>query len=94
MKKRGAKPQDPLFYKQLYHKLLMERIKDRIRGLENNDFVPEDFTVPGSLEILKHLNSLGVICFLASGTDQEYVFHEASLLGLNSYILIKYLVIY
>lgn len=63
----------------------MERIKDRIKGLENNDFVPEDFTVPGSLEILKHLNSLGVICFLASGTDQEYVFYEASLLGLNSY---------
>ena len=85
IEKRGGQPLEPLAYKDEYHDRLMERIKDRIRDLEQKKISPESMAVPGSLEFVKQLKARGIQCFLASGTDEKYVLHEAELLELPPY---------
>lgn len=85
IQKRGGAPKDPLEYKQEYHDLLMEHIHGRLNGLRGGDIQPEDMTVPGSLGALRDLHQRGVTCFLLSGTDENYVLDEASLLGITPY---------
>ena len=43
--------------------------------------------VRGALEWLKIFNSRGIKCYLASGTDERYVFEEVELLGLESFFV-------
>ncbi|MEI7844839.1 MAG: HAD hydrolase-like protein [Chloroflexota bacterium] len=83
--KRGGTPLDPMLYKNEYHDRLMERIKNRILDLEQKKTSPESMAVPGSIEFVKKLHANGIKCFLASGTDEKYVIHEAELLGLAPY---------
>jgi phosphoglycolate phosphatase len=83
--KRGGAPLDPMEYKNEYHERLLERIKNRISDLEQKIVTPESMAVPGSLEFIKRLHVNGIQCFLASGTDEKYVLHEAELLGLPPY---------
>ncbi len=85
IKKRGGTPLDPLAYKNEYHERLMQRIKNRISDLEQKTIPPELMAVPGSIEFIKQLHANGIKCFLASGTDEKYVLHEAGLLGLPPY---------
>lgn len=82
---RGGKREDPLVYKQHYHNLLMERIKNRIKGLQDGSIKPAEMTVHGSLQALEDIFQAGIKCFLASGTDKKYVFNEADLLGITGY---------
>jgi phosphoglycolate phosphatase-like HAD superfamily hydrolase len=83
--KRGGTPLEPLAYKNEYHDRLMQRIKYRIADLERKQASPESMAVPGALEFVKQLHANGIKCFLASGTDEKYVLHEADLLGLFPY---------
>jgi phosphoglycolate phosphatase len=83
--KRGGTPIDPLAYKNEYHERLLERIKDRISDLEQKKTSPESMSVPGALAFVRQLHERGIKCFLASGTDEKYVLHEAELLGLPAY---------
>jgi phosphoglycolate phosphatase len=83
--KRGGTPLEPLAYKNEYHERLMERIKHRLADLEQKKISPESMAVPGALEFVKQLHANGIKCFLASGTDEKYVLHEAELLGLPPY---------
>ena len=46
---------------------------------------PEQYLVPGSLELLDYLRSQGLDLYLASGTDHEYVQEEAAALGVSDY---------
>ncbi len=85
IKIRGGKPAPPLAYKDQYHQRLMNRIINRLEGLRKGDLQPEDFVVPGSLEALEEISNSGVKCFLASGTDEKFVFDEANLLGVSGY---------
>jgi phosphoglycolate phosphatase-like HAD superfamily hydrolase len=85
IEKRGGAARDPLEYKKMYHNLLWERIRDRISNLESGSLSPEEMLVPGSALFLEELRSLGVICYLASGTDEVYVKREADLLGITKY---------
>lgn len=85
IEKRGGKPEDPLVYKQHYHGLLMEKIKSRIKGLQEGRIRPVKMTVQGSLQALEDIGQAGIKCFLASGTDEKYVFNEAELLGITGY---------
>ena len=85
IKKRGGKPLEPIVYKDQYHDLLMERIIDRLRGLRSGSLTPEEMSVPGALQAIKTITEAGVICFLASGTDEKYVLDEANLLGITPY---------
>ncbi|MDY6873409.1 MAG: HAD hydrolase-like protein [Chloroflexota bacterium] len=85
IEKRGGEPQDPLVYKNRYHDLLIARIQHRLDGLRAGSLTPEELTVPGALDALRMITDAGVRCFLASGTDEKYVFDEADLLGVTPY---------
>lgn len=83
--KRGGTPKDPVEYKKQYLDLLWDRIKGRVAELEKGEAAPEKYVVPGALEMLKSLKERGLKMYLASGTDQEYMRHEADLLGVTRY---------
>lgn len=85
IEKRGGTPPDPLVYKNMYHERLMNHIQGRIEKLNTNSVDPSEMMVPGSLDFLQLLAKKGIVCYLASGTDEIYVLEEASLLGITKY---------
>lgn len=85
IRQRGGTPRDPLDYKSEYHDLLMARIAERRHGLADGSVSRKNFMVTGSLEILTGLRERGVVIYIASGTDEEYVREEARLLGLDAF---------
>ncbi|MBA4421283.1 MAG: haloacid dehalogenase [Anaerolinea sp.] len=82
---RGGEAKDPFFYKNMYNERLNNHIQSRIESLKANEIAPEELVVPGALDWLKRLKNRGVHCYLASGTDEKYVFEESALLGLPPY---------
>ena len=82
---RGGDANDPLYYKTMYNERLNEHIKQRIAALKNGRISPEEVSVPGAFDWLKILKARGVHCYLASGTDEKFVFEESELLGLPPY---------
>lgn len=82
---RGGTPLEPLEYKHEYHSLLWRRISGRVASLESGTVTPEPLTVPGSRELLEHLEARGVPLYLASGTDLVYVQNEVRALGLADF---------
>jgi phosphoglycolate phosphatase len=85
VRQRGGNPLDPLEYKWMYLHRLWERIKGRIAALRSEQMTPEEMMVPGALAMIKAVQARGVTCYLASGTDEPYVFDEAAALGLTPY---------
>ena len=83
--KRGGTAEEPVVYKHMYLDRLMGKIKGRIEDLETGRISPETWLVPGSIELLEGLKDRGLKMYLASGTDDKYVKHEASILGLEKY---------
>lgn len=83
--KRGGPERDPLEYKNEYHRRLLEKIDYRRKGLASGDIKPEEYLVPGSVEIIGLLLDRDVDIYLASGTDEVYVKEEVALLGLDGY---------
>ncbi|OHB67011.1 MAG: haloacid dehalogenase [Planctomycetes bacterium RBG_13_63_9] len=83
VRRRGATPQEPTVYKQMYHDRLMQRIAGRREALRSGKTSPEEMLVPGSLQILDALQEKNVALYVASGTDEQYVFEEVCLLGLE-----------
>lgn len=81
--RRGGKHIDPGEYKKEYLRRLEMRIADRKKGLENGSLSPNDLAVKGSVEFIKALRKAGIRCFLASGTDEDAVIYEASLIGVK-----------
>ncbi|MFA5698192.1 MAG: PfkB family carbohydrate kinase [Sphaerochaeta sp.] len=68
-------------YKDVYNKELLAMIADKKEGVQHNTIAPTDVTMAGSIEFLHYLHQKGVKLYLASGTDQDDVIHEATLLG-------------
>lgn len=85
VKKRGVQPLTPGEYKAEYLRRLAEKIRDKKEALANGNAKPADYAVPGSIAYLKKLCDMGVKCYCASGTDEEDVIYEASLLGVKDY---------
>lgn len=85
IKKLGGTPEDPQVYKDEYHRRLLIRIDDRLKGLEEGSTDPETLTVPGTYELLSMLKKHGLTLYLASGTDETYVRSEARLLKVDHY---------
>ena len=81
IEKRGGTPKEPLAYKDLYNSLLLPIVNERIARLERGELCAEALRVPMSLEFMDTLRQRGVSLYLASGTDIEFVRHEAELLG-------------
>ena len=85
IEKRGGVPKQPLEYKDLYNSLLLPTVDERIAKLERGEIDAADLRVPMSLEFLQSLQKRGIKRYLASGTDVEFVRHEAGLLGAAPY---------
>jgi phosphoglycolate phosphatase-like HAD superfamily hydrolase len=85
VRRRGGKPREPLEYKHQYHDRLMARIRDRLAALESGQARADEWTVPGSHDLLRNLHDRGVVLYLASGTDIAFVRREAELLQVASY---------
>lgn len=81
IEKRGGKPKAPLAYKDEYNRRLLPVVERRIAELAAGTLPAETLRVPMALEFLQSLRALGVNCYLASGTDVEFVRNEAELLG-------------
>ena len=82
---RGGKPLEPLAYKERYHDLLMQRIQGRRDALRDGMTAPEEMLVPHTFALLEGLKSRGAKMYLASGTDENYVQEEVSLLTLDRF---------
>lgn len=83
--KRGGQPLEPLAYKHEYHARLMRRIQGRLDALTSKSATPDDWTVPGSHDILTRLRERGLDLYLASGTDVAFVKRETELLDLTRF---------
>ena len=81
---RGGQPEDPLAYKEEYHRRLLEHIEGRYEALREGTN-PNELLVPGSINLLQALREYGVQLHLASGTDDAFVKEEARLLGLSPF---------
>lgn len=83
--RRGGTPKEPVVYKKIYLDRLMDKIKTRIEDLEAGRVSPEQWLVPGSRALLEGLKERGLTMYLASGTDDAYVKHEARILQVDHY---------
>jgi phosphoglycolate phosphatase-like HAD superfamily hydrolase len=83
--RRGGQPEDPKVYKKMYLDRLWTVIKDRVEALRSGQASPEQYLVPGSRQLLEALKARGLVLYLASGTDQEFVRDEAGLLDITRY---------
>lgn len=86
IEKRGGKPKDPLLYKDEYNSRLLPIVEKRISDLSNGNIPPDSLRVPNSFEFLKKLYEMDLKCYLASGTDIEFVKNEAELLKVAKYL--------
>jgi phosphoglycolate phosphatase-like HAD superfamily hydrolase len=59
----------------------------RIKGLMNGEIKPDEMMIMGARNFLEELHRRGVIMYLASGTDHEYVLKEASALKISQYFV-------
>ena len=73
IEKRGGAPKDPLAYKDEYNRRLLPVVEERIAGLAAGTLSADPLRVPMSLEFLQSLREMGISCYLASGTDVEFV---------------------
>lgn len=85
IEQRGGNALDPLAYKHLYLERLNLHIQDRVDGLTKGTISAEELMVPGSVQVLDELQKRNINCYLASGTDEEYVNAEAKALMLDQY---------
>ena len=86
--KRGGQPLPAAVYKKDYLEGLGRRIATRIKSVKRMQVKrqqPVDHMIPGTLDLLAGLKRAGVNCYLASGTDLEFVLQEAELLGVSDY---------
>ena len=88
--KRGGVPKEPLDYKDEYNRRLLPIVEGRIARLAAGVLPAASLRVPMALEFLQLLRAVkgasqGVTCYLASGTDIEFVQKEAELLGVATY---------
>ncbi len=83
VKNRGGTPKEAVDYKWDYLNLLWEQIKDRVEGIKEGRYSPEEMSVPGSLQFVAELKRRGLSLYVASGTDQQYVLDESGSLGLH-----------
>ncbi|MCX7968722.1 MAG: HAD family hydrolase [Armatimonadetes bacterium] len=85
IRKRGGIPKDPLEYKREYHERLWQVIRDRVEGVKSGKIPKDKMLVPGARQLLEALKERGIVLYLASGTDTEYVLDEAEALDIAKY---------
>ncbi len=68
-------------YKAIYLDKLMVSVNDRIKRFEKGERGISEYTMLGAVKLLKIYKDKGFTLFLASGTDEENVIEEATVLG-------------
>ncbi len=82
---RGGAPETPQAYKEIFVQRLLARVNERVAALRAGKSTPEEWCVPGTMRLLDLLRARGIVCYIASGTDEAFVRNEAALLGLAAY---------
>jgi beta-phosphoglucomutase-like phosphatase (HAD superfamily) len=85
VQRRGGKALEPLKYKRRYHDLLWQQVGGRVEAARNQTALRDDFTVPGSRQLLEALAQRDILLYLASGTDLNYVLDEVAVLDLDHF---------
>ena len=85
IRKRGGTPKDAVFYKEEYLDRLNSVVRGRIAELKQDEAAAEKYLVPGARVLLESLRARGMRLYLASGTDDEDVKNELSLLRAADY---------
>lgn len=85
VEKRGGTPLKASEYKLEYNRRIAAGIEKRFLALESGASDKDDFVVKGARGFLERLCRSGVCCYLASGTDVEFVKEESKLLDLEKY---------
>ena len=84
----GFVPEDQILnefgYKEIYNNDLIAMVRDREKKLNKGELSVEDLTLKNAVPFLKVLHDRGIKLYLTSGTDEEDVKHEASVLGYDS----------
>jgi rfaE bifunctional protein kinase chain/domain len=85
----GFVPEDQILdeygYKEIYNNDLMKMVRQREEKLRNGELLPEDLTIKNAIPFIKTLYDRGIKLYLTSGTDEEDVRHEASVLGYDNF---------
>ncbi len=68
-------------YKAIYLDKLMVSVNDRIKRFKKGERGISEYTMLGSVNLLNIYKNKGLTLFLASGTDEENVVEEATVLG-------------
>lgn len=68
-------------YKAIYLDELMVSVNDRIKRFQRGERGVSEYTMLGAVNLLNKLRDENLTLFLASGTDEENVVEEASVLG-------------
>lgn len=76
---------DSYSYKKEYLKQLLCFISNRIHKFKNGELDIKDLTIKSSLDFIKHLSIVNLNLYLASGTDEDDVKNEASILGYSQH---------
>lgn len=89
VRRHGRVPEDQVLdafgYKKIYNDRLMQRVRERIAQLESGGLAVEDATVRGSVEFVRRMHARGLHMYIFSGTDQDDVRNESSLVGVADY---------
>jgi rfaE bifunctional protein kinase chain/domain len=75
---------DEFGYKEIYNNDLMQMVCKREGKLIRSELSVADFTIKNAVPFLNRLQNAGVKLYLASGTDEEDVKHEAAVLGYDA----------
>jgi len=77
--------EDPWWYKAEYNRRLMKQVEERRNSILNGEKRNVEFLIKGSEAFLWALMDKGIDIYVASGTDDLDVKHEAEILGLKKY---------
>ncbi|MCE9612649.1 MAG: carbohydrate kinase [Lentisphaerae bacterium] len=68
-------------YKRIYNEALMGLVRERVARLGRGELDVSDFAIKKAPEFLRRLRAGGVKLYLASGTDEQDVIQEATVMG-------------
>jgi phosphoglycolate phosphatase len=85
VRSRGGNPLSADDYKAAFLDQLLAHVAANIHSIESDPQDRDNFLVPGARALLDDLAARGITLYLASGTDEESVTREASVLDIAKY---------
>jgi rfaE bifunctional protein kinase chain/domain len=75
---------DEFGYKEIYNNELLQMVRRRHSKISRGELGVEDYTIKNAVLLLEKLFNAGIKLYLASGTDEEDVKHEAAIMGYDA----------